>query len=105
ATRRQRERVAETLNARRLLEVDLDRNADGAHTVRYAIWKPGDAEPAWAAKSVPFADADVANAMQTLQASLERELGQRETAPMAWPDAATLRLAGHMHALTAVSEC
>ena len=64
ATRRQRERVAETLNARRLLEVDLDRNADGAHTIRYAIWTPGDAQPAWSAKSDPFADAGVANAMR-----------------------------------------
>ena len=104
ATRRQRERVAETLNARRLLEVDLDRNADGTHTIRYAIWKPDDAQPAWSAKSDPFADAGVANAMRALQSALARELGQREAAPMAWPDAATVRLAGHMHALTAVSD-
>jgi tetratricopeptide (TPR) repeat protein len=104
ATRRQRERVAETLNARWLLEADLAKNSDGTHTVRYAIWKPGEAEPAWSAKSEPFADGDVANAMRTLQASLERELGQREPAPMAWPDAATLRLAGRMHALTSVSD-
>lgn len=104
ATRRQRDRVAETLNARRLLEVDLDKNADGTHTIHYAIWKPGDTEPAWNAKSDPFADAAIADAMRPLQSALERELGQRETAPMAWPDAATVRLAGHMHALTAVSD-
>ncbi len=104
ATRRQRDRVAETLGARRLLEVDLEKTADGTHTIRYALWKPGETEPAWSTKSNPFADADIASALRSLQSALEGELGQRETTAMAWPDAATLRLAGHILALSAVSD-
>ena len=91
-------RVAETLGARRLLEVDLEKTADGTHTIRYAIWKPGEAEPAWSTKSKPFADAEIAERAMRDRCnprSTASSVSAKRTA-MAWPDAATLRLAGHM---------
>ena len=103
ATRRQRARVAETIGARRLLEVDLKKDSDGLYTLHYSLWSTGDQEPSWNKSAKPVAAADLQSAMRQLQGELEQEIGAHEASPMIWPDAATLRTVGHIHNLSTAS--
>jgi hypothetical protein len=75
AARRQRNRVADTLNTRRLLEADLSRDDAGKVSLRLSLWTPGDAKPVWTRETPPSSEEALPAQLGELRKSLYEELG------------------------------
>jgi hypothetical protein len=98
AARRQRNRVADTLNTRRLLEGDLRRDQSGKVSLRISLWEPGGTQPVWTRETPPGSEDALPAQLGELRKSLYEELHMPTGNVSTWPDAATARLMGRLYA-------
>jgi len=97
AARRQRTRVAETLNTRRLLEGDLHRDASGKYEVRLSLWDPAGAQPVWSQATPATGEEMLPSALRELRKGLLAELRLPAGDAATWPDVKTARLVGRLY--------
>jgi tetratricopeptide (TPR) repeat protein len=94
AARRQRARVIETLSARRLLEGNLERDADGKLVIRLALWSKGKTDADWSASTTPATEAELPARVRDVVAQLQKHLALDSPPALELPDVATTRLIG-----------
>jgi tetratricopeptide (TPR) repeat protein len=97
AARRQRTRVAETLNTRRLLEGDLHRDASGSYSIRLSLWEPTGTGPVWSQATPPTSEEMLPSALRDLRKGLLAELRLPAGDTATWPGAKTARLVGRLY--------
>ena len=97
AARRQRNRVAETLNTRRLLEGDLRRDEAGKYSLKLALWEPGGTAPVWTEETAPATEEALPAVLGELRKNLYAELRLPVAGVPVWPDPSTTRLMGRLY--------
>ncbi|MET0230479.1 MAG: protein kinase [Rhodanobacteraceae bacterium] len=97
ASRRQRARVGEALGVSNLLELDVERDANGDFVVTYALRRPGASEPTWSGSTPPAPERELPTKVAQLQRELETRLGVASPVIAHWPDSASLRTIGELY--------
>ena len=101
--RRQRARVAEMLNVKTLLEIELERTPANAYVVRYALRNPADGAELWSGGTPASTEQELPSRLSDLQARLASPLGASAHGAVTWPDTAALKAIGHLHRNAPVS--